>query len=391
MSLGVVNDTEVYKVEFYPYNSLEQFRNALVDKYLQIYNQVIVQEKIDGSNVQIMGQYVDGKWNILLGSRRKWISAKDKFNNFQSLFAENSENIIALFNEAISDLPSKENVIVRLYGEIFGGKYGDKSDPGSFKTQTGPNYGSSNDFAFFDMIVDGKPIYVETLLTLLKNYNLKAPPVIYRGNLSNLLSGFNVDKFQSRVSKIYYNLDFIDTPKATEGVTIRTLNPFAIDDEQLIMKYKQSWALENGRVRHKQTSSPTNDESKGEVINACLDMMNTNRINCYHSKNTLDDITNPRMIGTHIKNLIDDAMKDIDEEFPYVKYPDLDKKALRSMLSKKTFPMFKSFVAELNKVPLTPEQRMENLIVTNNNLSAQVNILSQRLNTVMNRLAILSA
>ena len=93
------------------------------------------------------------------------------------------------------------------------------------------------------------------------------------------------------------------------------------------MKYKQSWALENGRLRHKQTSSP-NDESKGDVINACLAMMNTNRINCYYSKNTLDDITNPRMIGTHIKNLIDDAMKDIDEEFPYVKYPDLDKKAL---------------------------------------------------------------
>ena len=41
----------------------------------------------------------------------------------------------------------------------------DKCDPGSFKTQKGPNYGSGNDFAFFDMIVDGKPIYVETLLT----------------------------------------------------------------------------------------------------------------------------------------------------------------------------------------------------------------------------------
>ena len=61
-------------------------------------------------------------------SRRKWISMKDKFNNFQTLFAENSDNIIALFNEAINNLPNKENVIVRLYGEIFGGKYGDECD-----------------------------------------------------------------------------------------------------------------------------------------------------------------------------------------------------------------------------------------------------------------------
>ena len=71
MSLGTVGNTEVCKVEFHPYNSLEQFRNALVDKYLQIYNQVIVQEKLDGSNIQIMGQYVCGNWNFLLGSRPK--------------------------------------------------------------------------------------------------------------------------------------------------------------------------------------------------------------------------------------------------------------------------------------------------------------------------------
>ena len=99
--MGTVGNTELCTVEHRPYNSLEQFRNALVDKYLEIYNQVIVQEKIDGSNVQIMGQYVYGKWNFLLGSRRKWISMKDRFNNFQTLFAENSDNIIALFNEAI--------------------------------------------------------------------------------------------------------------------------------------------------------------------------------------------------------------------------------------------------------------------------------------------------
>ena len=122
--MGTVGNTEVCTVEHRPYNSLEQFRNALVDKYLEIYNQVIVQEKIDGSNIQIMGQYVCGNWNFLLGSRRKWISMKDKFNNFQSLFAYNCDNIIAMFNEAISNLPKKENVIVRLYGEIFGGKYG---------------------------------------------------------------------------------------------------------------------------------------------------------------------------------------------------------------------------------------------------------------------------
>ena len=31
------------------------------------------------------------------------------------------------------------------------------------------------------MIVNDKQIYVETLLTLLANHNLKSPPIIYRG------------------------------------------------------------------------------------------------------------------------------------------------------------------------------------------------------------------
>ena len=47
------------------------------------------------------------------------ISIKDKFNNFQSLFAYNCDNIIAMFNETVSNLQKKENVIVRLYGEIL--------------------------------------------------------------------------------------------------------------------------------------------------------------------------------------------------------------------------------------------------------------------------------
>ena len=47
------------------------------------------------------------------------------------------------------------------------------------------------------------------------------------------------------------------------------------------------------------------------MIVHCYSVLMYGQVNCYYSKHTLDDITNPRMIGTHIKNLIEDAMKDI--------------------------------------------------------------------------------
>jgi hypothetical protein len=384
MSLSKIVDPVTCPIEHRPYYSLEQFRNSLVDNYLEIYGNVIVMEKIHGSNIQIMGHFVEGMWTILLGSRRKWISMKEKFNNFQSLFAKHESNIIALFDEATSSLESKENVVVRLYGEIYGGKYGRKSDSNAIKTQNEPNYCLGNDFAFFDMIVDGNAMYIEDMITLINKHELKVPPIIYRGNIANFLSSFDVNKFNSRVSKNYYGLDFIDTEKSTEGVTFRTLNKNPSEDESIIMKYKQTWALENGRVTGKSPKIDPNQISKVEV--ECLEMLNENRIISYNSKNTIDDMTNTRLIGQHIRNIIDDTLKDIDEEFPYIEYPNLNRKGLNKILSKKAFPLFKKFVNQLNARELSPEERIDSLLVENNKLMAEANILNQRVNTLNERL-----
>ena len=70
-----------------PYNSLESFRLALVDTYLQTYSSdVVVQEKIHGSNTVILGYISNGTWEFKLGSRKKWLNPSDKFNNFHTIF-----------------------------------------------------------------------------------------------------------------------------------------------------------------------------------------------------------------------------------------------------------------------------------------------------------------
>ena len=158
-----------------PYKSLETFRPALIDTYLETYDSVVVQEKIHGSNIVIIRKKLeDGSWDFKLGSRKKWISMTDKFNNFQSLFNKHLNNIIALFNYIQSTYSNQtDECSIRLYGEIFGGTYGHQTDKGAFKTQTDPNYCPFNDFAFFDIYLNETCIPVLKAIESIQRFNLK--------------------------------------------------------------------------------------------------------------------------------------------------------------------------------------------------------------------------
>lgn len=373
-----------------PYISLEQFRNALVDKYLEIYqNDVIVQEKIHGSNILIFGKYIAGIWFFELGSRKRWVQANEKFNNLQNLFKTHESQIKDMFLHIVEHY-NLNNATVRIYGEVFGGKYGQESSPNAFKTQKEPNYGPNNDFAFFDIFVkdlddkQSKSIRVPILeaINIFEKYKLKVAPIIFKGKLNNFLSDFDVNKFQSIVSKTFYNLPYLHGEKATEGVTIRSVNPSS-ENEGIVLKYKQSWAVENRRVM---INKPQIISKNSELETACLDMMNDNRIESYNSKNTIEDITNPRLIGKHVKELVEDTIKDVKEEFPNDKYPELNIKKVSGLLSRKAFPLFKTFLRKLENSTKTPQERINILINEQSNLEANINILSSRINSIMERL-----
>jgi Rnl2 family RNA ligase len=334
----------------YPYTSLEQWRIAKMDEYIGIYtSDVIVQEKIHGSNISIVGTWDGSIWNFQLGSRKRWIEPTEKFNNLQHLFKIHQDQIIALFNDIYMDRQSVDangdpNVI-RLYGEVYGGQYGGDNANGAVKTQREPNYCPFNDFAFFDIYVDEIKMPVLEMIERTERHELKVAPVIYTGPLATFLETFDVNTFQSVVSKKFYDLDFLVTPKATEGVTIRTTNPDAVGDETTIMKFKQTWAAENPRLQ--KPKPPQNNYA--EQITDCVGMLNENRIISYKSKNTLADITNPKLIVTHVKNIVADTMKDIGEEFPVIEYPELNRKEISKKLSKIAFQMFKKYIDTLSE------------------------------------------
>jgi hypothetical protein len=378
-----------------PFRSLEQFRLALVQRYLEIYNDVIVQEKIHGSNISIVGVKNESNhcgWDFHLGSRRRWISPTEKFNNIQTLFNNHRDGIIYLFNELyekFNHMSETHTGCVRLYGEVFGGKYGGSREHGAIKTQSEPDYCPSNDCAFFDAYVDGVNIPIVDFVEIVPKFGLKIAPIIYRGPLEDFLATFDVNDFKSVVSKEFYGLDFIDQPKATEGVVIRSTNHEATGDEATILKYKQTWAVENPRLNKTLTQKMIPNVSS--QLSDCLAMMNEMRMISYKSKNTIDDITNPRLLGNHVKELVADTMVDVIEEYPPNKYPELNQRDVSRALSKKAFPMFKQFVERLGRESLNDDERLRLASNDNIRLCAEVNSLKMRLEKVMYRLTELNA
>jgi hypothetical protein len=354
-------------------------------EYLETYkNPVIVMEKIHGSNVQFTASWNGTNWDWLIGSRKRWVSKDEKFNNVQKIHASILHNLTELCDELRND---KEDMVIRFYGEVFGGKYGGESATHAIKTQGEVNYGPDNDVAFFDIIRNGKTVPIVRAIDSLEKHSLNVTPVIFRGNFANFVKSFNVNEFESRVSQMFYGLPHLKSPKGTEGVVIRTMcEDKADEDELIVLKWKQDWALENGRVGHK-TPTPIADDN--EAINACLAMLNQNRFESYASKMVPADLTDPRKIGSHVKAVIQDTMDDVNKEFTNEEYPELDRKLINKKLSQMAFPMFKKFLKTLELQSMTPEMRIKNLSVEGNNLSAEATILSQRLIKLQQRLAIL--
>ena len=160
------------------YNSLEQLRLSQISEVIKKYpNNVIVMEKIHGSNIQYSFTWNGTTWDYQIGSRKRWVGNDEKFNNVQKILKELLPNLIALCDELRND---EEDIVIRFYGEVFGGKYGSETTPGAIATQREVNYCPHNDVAFFDIVRNGTTMPIVQAIGMLENHSLKVAPVIYQ-------------------------------------------------------------------------------------------------------------------------------------------------------------------------------------------------------------------
>lgn len=360
-------------MEHFKYPSLENI-NGRLESFL--YEDVLIQEKIHGCNVCICGKYEDNKWNIKLGSRTRWIEKYDKFYTIEETYETNKENILSVFNE-LKNLYT-EKITIRLFGELFGGKYGKEISKNAMRIQKEPNYCPFNDFAFFDIMINGEKIDVLKTNELLEKNNLKIAPIIYKGKFIDFYKTFDINNFNSVISEKFYNLPFIDTLKSTEGVTIRKINPS--NNRGYILKYKKEWALEISK-KSKQISLKK-EVNITEVESMCYYMINENRFNSYKSKNTLDDLLNKKLLFNHLQEIAKDILVDVEKEFGNKKF---NVQKLQKKLSQKICPLFKIYLKEIDEVQSNKE-RIELLEKKYENFKIDIDFIRNKFKSINTRI-----
>ena len=267
----------------------------------------VVTEKIHGMNFSFI---IDSKNEIQMATRNNVITVNE--NSIENkLLQQYKNNLLKLVQLIKNRYP--QIITVQIYGELFGGKYNNKSE--GRRIQKGVEYIPFNDIMFFDIRVEtlnGSYFlpFVE-VEELINKSDLKLVPIIYKGNLENCL---NYDtNFLTTIPKLY-NLPDIEG-NICEGVVIRPYNNDILNvyGRRILLKNKNDKFAEKQRApKRKRKNNVELSEDNQELINDILEYATENRLNNVISKGIDVDFKNFSIIS---KAFIDDIFKDFQKDY----------------------------------------------------------------------------
>ena len=315
-------------MDFQRYPSLLKFRKRYTDALIG--REVVLLEKIHGSNFSFYCERNgDGELKIRVGKRTSFLNPDDKFFNYQVIVDKYKSCVEELVYHLFQDGAPHTLVIL---GEYFGGIYNNKVPAGSVSIQRGQyaNYCAHNDFAVFDIIVDGVAMPWDKVISKCNTFGFFHVPEIKRG-LWEELKDFDVEKFKSPTAIKFNGDNAISSP--IEGVIIRPLDSDKIVDR---IKWKCDGMLEIPKKMDGPAPVKTDNFDKYYL------MLNENRVDTYYSK-VGDGDWNDTNLGRLIGGLVDDTMGDIQENV--IENGDVltpkDIKQIRNKLSKKAARLLK--------------------------------------------------
>ena len=284
-------------MEFQKYPSLLKYRKKHTDTLYG--RKVVLVEKIHGSNFSFWCERnSDGQFNSRVGKRTSFLEKDERFFNYKVIVDKYMPRIQELAYHLFQDGNPHTLIVV---GEYFGGIYDNKIPQCSFPIQRGhyANYCQHNDFAVFDIILDGFPIDWDIVVKYCQEYGLYSAPEIKRGFWQHV-SNFSVENYKSPTAEHFNGLN--DIPSQIEGVIIRPLDTNAIDQ-------RIKWKCE-GMLETPIKMSPK--LKKEDPFEKYSDFLNENRVDTYYSK-IGDGQWDETHLGTLIKGLVEDALTDIHE------------------------------------------------------------------------------
>lgn len=265
----------------------------------------MVTEKLHGANfsfhiressVALEGVGLVPTIDIQCASRTAIIEEGEKFFNFRPVLEKYRAGLESLFTELSSTCGISS---ISVYGELFGGRIGNG---------IGMCYPLEQDFAAFDILIDGHPLAKLAAFQFLKAHGIQTVPLI--GVYPNLYAALEVDP---AFTSFFIRPDFngLDEHTEAEGVVIEPVTPHWYDAEQRVyFKHKTKRFLEKGGNKVKKPKETLPPELEGVLLQS-FDYITQPRFESVASKIgevTIKDIG--KLIGLMTQDILVDMQKD---------------------------------------------------------------------------------
>ena len=212
------------------------------------------------------------------------------FDKFETFLKEN-------YDISQSDYESLLDGVVTVYGELYGGNI-----------QGGMAYPLEQDFAGFDISINGKPINKLAAFSAMFADGIPTVPVVYFTNTLSEALELNESFVTKRLRD---DFDVANQQSEAEGIVIEPVNPrYLTTGERVYIKKKTKRFLEKGKNNIKKPEVKLNN-LLSEILEKSLEYINENRFNAVVSK---EGDVNIKMIGKisglMTQDIITDLIKD---------------------------------------------------------------------------------
>lgn len=292
---------DVVKPTFKKFNSLENsYRENFIHRIReQGYEneQYIVTEKLHGANYSftvVIENYLP--ISVIPAKRSGFIAEDENFYNHRPVYEKYVHNI-GLLAQSLAVEKNLEMCVVQVFGELYGGSI-----------QGGMAYPLEQDFAGFDITVNGVPINKQSALLKMMENGIPTVPVLgYTDSLSEALE-YN-ESFTTK--RLREGFDLNNPQSEAEGVVIEPVEPkFLPSGERVYLKKKTKRFLERGKNKIEKPKVELNG-ALSNLLQTSLEYINENRFSAVISK---EGIVNIKMIGKIAGLMTQDILVDLNKD-----------------------------------------------------------------------------
>lgn len=323
----------------YNTKTMMDFANAVGNETIQW----VIMEKIHGANFQIC--YDEQGFHA--GKRSNYLNDGEKFYNWERLITDKMK-------DKLKEIYENEGKPVRMFGELFGGKYdAEHSFVNEVRiacpkcVQREVQYSPFNHILFYDIQLGDEFLCWEEVKNMIRKYVLgkncgiqfERPIAILSGELYEIIKFKN--DFESQISQVdlsYENLPVIEG-NICEGIVIKPLSKEyrTYSGQRVIIKSKNDKFSE--KKKEKKPVDDTTSILTLESFNKMRDYINENRANAVFSK---DSWTN-KDFGKFIKNFLNDVYEDAQKDGIELPQDEKISNLLRGRVQKEIVSKFKNY------------------------------------------------